>query len=59
MSTSEIAIEVDSESIEDTDDYNSSTFGVGFKLGNLIIQPSVARNKDGEQSYFIMAGIKI
>ena len=26
---------------------------------SFLIQPSVSRNEDGEQSYFIMAGIKI
>ena len=55
----ETVVEIGNISDEQTDDYTSTSFGVGFQFGNIIIQPTVSRDEDGEQSFYIMAGIKI
>ena len=57
--TIETVLEIGDESIDETEDFNSTSFGVGFKMGNFVIQPTVSRDEDGNQSFYIMAGMKI
>jgi len=53
MTNTEVEESIGNQSVTITDDWGTLSYGIGIRMGNIAIEPTVFRNEDEEQVYSI------